>query len=285
MKLRKVLLSTLVTVSTLTAGVSQTSAESNFTVKVNNEIISTPYINQDGKLLVPAVFFRNMDIKVEWDTENQAVLLNNKDTQLSLPSGTNLAYYSSSSNSELSKDVLPTTTTNKLDGTYIPLRYTVEKLGMGVSYQKNTSIVSIDTDGIPDVQTDSKSLYSKEDINWLYLLTEAEAGGESYQGKVAVAASVLNRVKSPDWPNTLKGVIFQVDTYNGKEYYQYSPVLDQRIYNIKPSSETIKAVNAALDGKDPTSGSIVFYNPAKTSNQWVRQQTVVTTIGNHVFAK
>ncbi|MFT9847048.1 cell wall hydrolase [Aneurinibacillus sp. REN35] len=120
---------------------------------------------------------------------------------------------------------------------------------------------------------------------WLYKLTEAEAGGEPYNGKVAVAASVLNRVKSPEWPNTLKGVIFQVDTYNGKSYYQYSPVLDKRIYQVQPSKDTIAAVQEALRGNDPSRAALIFYNPDKTDNQWVRSHTTSAKIGSHIFSK
>ena len=124
-----------------------------------------------------------------------------------------------------------------------------------------------------------------EDLKWFYRIVEAEAGGESYEGKVAVAASILNRVNSDEWPDTITETIFQVTTYNGVSYYQYSPVLDRRIYEVTPSEETIQAVHEALQGSDPSNGAIVFYNPAKTNNQWVRSREVTTVIGNHVFAK
>ncbi|CAM4173452.1 cell wall hydrolase [Paenibacillus alkaliterrae] len=126
---------------------------------------------------------------------------------------------------------------------------------------------------------------SQEDLKWLYQVTEAEAGGESYKGKTAVAASILNRVKSPDWPMTIQDTIFQVTKYNGISYYQYSPVLDKRIYEVTPSAERKKAVQAALNGEDPSKGAVVFYNPGKTDNQWVRSKEVTVIIGNHVFAK
>ena len=109
---------------------------------------------------------------------------------------------------------------------------------------------------------------------------QAEAGGEPYQGQVAVAATILNRLDSPRFPNTITEVIYQV--VNG--YYQYSPVLDGRI-NQPAADSARRAVRDAVNGADPSLGATGFYNPRKTSNQWVRQQPVTVTIGNHVFFK
>lgn len=122
------------------------------------------------------------------------------------------------------------------------------------------------------------SSYSQGEIDLLARLVQSEASGETYIGQVAVAASVLNRVASPRYPNTLSGVIYQV--VNGN--YQYSPVLDGRI-SLPANQTAYQAVYDALSGWDPSYNALGFYNPRKTSNQWVRQQPVTTVIGNHVF--
>lgn len=119
---------------------------------------------------------------------------------------------------------------------------------------------------------------SSADMELFARLVHSEAAGEPYVGQVAVAASVLNRVKDSRYPNTVRAVILQV--VNG--YYQYSPVLDGRI-NLPANETALRAVRDALNGADPSLGATGFYNPAKTSNQWVRNQPVTTTIGNHVF--
>ena len=121
-------------------------------------------------------------------------------------------------------------------------------------------------------------LSSQKEIDLFARLVHSEAAGESYTGQVAVAASILNRVASPRYPNTLPEVIYQVS--NG--CYQYSPVLDGRI-NKPASKSAYQAVYDALEGQDPSNNALGFYNPRKTSNKWVRQQKVVTVIGNHVF--
>ncbi|MGI5875449.1 MAG: LysM peptidoglycan-binding domain-containing protein [Dethiobacteria bacterium] len=124
----------------------------------------------------------------------------------------------------------------------------------------------------------SGSTFSQQDIDLLARLVHAEAAGEPYIGQVAAAASVLNRIKSPLYPNTVSGVVYQVVA----GCYQYSPVLDGRI-NLPANRSAYQAVYDALAGWDPSNGALGFYNPAKTSNQWVRQQMVTTVIGNHVF--
>lgn len=125
----------------------------------------------------------------------------------------------------------------------------------------------------------SSAPIGNSDRDLLARLVQAEAGGEIYEGKVAVAATVLNRVASPEYPNSIPNVIYQV-LYG--RYYQYEPVLNGTI-NKPAGNEAFKATDAALAGWDPTYGSIGFYNPDKTTNQWVRSRPVTVRIGNHVF--
>ncbi len=119
---------------------------------------------------------------------------------------------------------------------------------------------------------------SQTDLDLLSRLVTAESDGEPFNGQVAVAATILNRLRDSRYPKTIPGIIYQVD--NGS--YQYSPVLDGRI-NLPASSNAVRAVQSALSGSDPSYGANGFYNPEKTVNQWVRSQTVTTVIGNHVF--
>lgn len=113
----------------------------------------------------------------------------------------------------------------------------------------------------------------------LYLMARAvygEARGESYTGKVAVAAVILNRVKSADFPDTISGVIYQP--------WAFTAVHDGQI-NMGTDEECIKACKDALNGWDPTYGCVFYYNPATATNAWIRSRPVVVTIGKHVFCK
>lgn len=111
----------------------------------------------------------------------------------------------------------------------------------------------------------------------LYLLAcciYGEARGESYTGKVAIAAVVLNRVKSSSFPNTISGVIYQPGAFTA--------VSDGQI-NLGTNDECIRAAQDALNGWDPTYGCIYYYNPRTATNQWIRSRPIVVTIGRHVF--
>lgn len=123
--------------------------------------------------------------------------------------------------------------------------------------------------------------WNASDLSLLARLVTAESSGEPYEGQVAVAATVLNRVRSGAYPDTIPGVVYQV--VDGK-YYQFSPVLDGRI-NTAPSSTALRAVQDAVSGWDPSYGALGFYNPAKTSNYWVKIRPVTRMIGGHVFFK
>ncbi len=111
-------------------------------------------------------------------------------------------------------------------------------------------------------------------------LVEAEAKGEPYEGKLAVATVVLNRVDSPEFPNSITDVIYEVV---GKSY-AFSPVQNGEI-NKPASDEAKQAVNEALTRKDRVNDSIYFYNPEIATDEWIRSRPVDTTIGNHTFAK
>ena len=116
-----------------------------------------------------------------------------------------------------------------------------------------------------------------DDLALLCRMISAEARGEPYTGQVAVGAVILNRVKHPSFPNTVAGVLFQPGAF--------SPVSDGQFYRVTITDSARKAAQDALNGWDPTGGAIYFYNPAKSTSQWIFSRPVVLTIGEHVFAK
>jgi N-acetylmuramoyl-L-alanine amidase len=114
--------------------------------------------------------------------------------------------------------------------------------------------------------------------NDLYILAKciyAEARGEVYEGQVAVGAVILNRVASPDFPNTIYGVVYQP--------WAFTAVSDGQM-NLEPNGTAYQAAQDAMNGWDPTYGCIYYYNPAVATSSWIFDRTVVTQIGNHVFA-
>jgi N-acetylmuramoyl-L-alanine amidase len=111
-------------------------------------------------------------------------------------------------------------------------------------------------------------------LYWLSRAVYSEARGEPYLGQVAVAAVVLNRVENSQFPNTIKGVIFQKSAFTA--------VSDGQIY-LTPNATAIKAAREALAGADPSGGALYYWNPAKSTSKWIWTRTIINRIGNHVF--
>ncbi len=112
-------------------------------------------------------------------------------------------------------------------------------------------------------------------------LVFAEAKGESYAGKVAVATVVLNRVDSSLFPNTIHGAITE---RSAGGHYAFSPVENGAI-SQGADSESKRAVQEALMFRGQGSGSLYFYNPKTAKSTWIKSRPITITIGNHVFAR
>ncbi len=117
---------------------------------------------------------------------------------------------------------------------------------------------------------------SSSNLNLLSRLVYSEARGETYTGQVAVAAVVLNRVKSSSFPNTISGVIYQRGAFDA--------VSDGQI-NLTPDSTARKAAQDALNGWDPSYGAIYYFNPNTATSAWIWSRPMTVTIGNHRFCK
>ena len=131
--------------------------------------------------------------------------------------------------------------------------------------------------GIMTSSTSSSSSSSNSsNVNLLARAIYGEARGEPYVGQVAVAAVILNRVKSSKFPNTIAGVIYQ----NGA----FDAVSDGQI-NLTPDSTSKKAAQDALNGWDPSYGAIYYFNPSTATNKWIWSRPMTVTIGKHRFCK
>lgn len=115
---------------------------------------------------------------------------------------------------------------------------------------------------------------SSTDLNLLARVVYGEARGEPYTGQVAVAAVVLNRVRSSSFPNTIAGVVYQSGAFDC--------VADGQI-NLSPNQSAYNAARDALNGWDPSYGCLFYYNPRTATSKWMLSRTVKLNIGNHAF--
>ncbi|HHT70660.1 MAG TPA: spore cortex-lytic protein [Firmicutes bacterium] len=114
-----------------------------------------------------------------------------------------------------------------------------------------------------------------DDLWLLSRVVSGEAHSEPYVGQVGVAAVILNRVKSPKFPPSVSGVIYEPDAFES--------VSNGIMWSLPPNNDHLMAAQAALDGWDPTYGALFFWNPAKDVSPWIWTRNIITTIGRHVF--
>ncbi|WP_284141273.1 MULTISPECIES: spore cortex-lytic enzyme [unclassified Virgibacillus] len=118
--------------------------------------------------------------------------------------------------------------------------------------------------------------YSQNDINLLANAVHGEARGEPYEGQVAVAAVILNRVQSPTFPNSVAGVIF--------EPRAFTAVADGQIW-LTPNETSKKAVIDAINGWDPSGNALYYFNPQTATSSWIWTRPQIKQIGKHIFCK
>jgi len=155
----------------------------------------------------------------------------------------------------------------------VPIRVIAKAFDASVDWNGATRIVSV-AKGSGAIEPGSV-FYDQTDLYWMSRIINAEAGGESFVGKIAVGGVIMNRLKSPEFPKTVYDVIFD-DEYG----VQFTPTENGTIYNT-PSEECIIAAKIALDGGNTAGDSLYF---AATENCWAgRNRPLAMTIGNHYF--
>jgi N-acetylmuramoyl-L-alanine amidase len=114
------------------------------------------------------------------------------------------------------------------------------------------------------------------DLHLLAQVVYAESRAEPFEGKVAVASVVLNRLLHPEFPKSIEEVV--------KQKGAFSCVINGKI-DANPTQDCYKAVSEALKGKDPTNKAVFFYNPKIATSKWMKNvsKNNVIPIGNHVF--
>ena len=124
--------------------------------------------------------------------------------------------------------------------------------------------------------TSTSTSVNSSDLNLLARVVYAEARGEVYAGQVAIAAVVLNRVKSSSFPNTVSGVIYQSGAFD---------VVSDGQINMTPNETAKKAAQDAINGWDPSYGAIYYFNPSTATNKWIWSRPMTVKIGKHRFCK
>jgi N-acetylmuramoyl-L-alanine amidase len=168
--------------------------------------------------------------------------------------------------------------TGSIDGIYGNRTVQAVKKFQAENGLKNDGIFGNSSfEAIPKLNISEKYSISRDEVLLLARVIHGEARGENLKGKIAVGSVILNRIKSPYFPNTIRDVILQKG--------QFSSLMDGQA-NYYPGDSELAAARAALLGYDPTKGSIYFYNPeVATNTAWISRRNFVTRIGEHVFLR
>lgn len=160
---------------------------------------------------------------------------------------------------------------------YVPIRPLARCFGLEAVWSSASRSVRLQRNANADMNA-SHSYYDADDLYWLSRIIQAEAGGESFRGQIAVGNVVLNRVRSSQYPNSVYGVVF-----DKKFGVQFTPAATGQIYN-EPSTSAIRAAKICLEGYTLSDRILYFFNPAIASSSWIAQnRTYAFRIGGHVF--
>lgn len=154
----------------------------------------------------------------------------------------------------------------------------MKKVRITVAIVAAVAVISFAAVKLLPTKTAAETQRSASDIQLLARCVNGEARGEVYEGQVAVAAVILNRVRHPSFPNTISGVIYQPGAFTA--------VADGQINEpIEENSTVYKACEDAMNGWDPSGGAIYYFNPETATNKWIWSRPLIIQIGRHRFCK
>ncbi len=157
----------------------------------------------------------------------------------------------------------------------VPATAVAWAFGGQAEYLYEGRVVNISTGEPPE---SGSSFYGENDLYWLSRLIEAEAGGESMEGKISVGSVVMNRVESDKFPDTVEEVIF-----DKKFNIQFSPAYNGAIYNT-PSEDSVIAAKLSLEGAKPVEDCLYFSAASLSKTCWAAKALgIYDTIGGQTF--
>lgn len=222
--------------------------------------MDSPLMLKDGITYAPIRFIAEAFYhNVSWDKENNTIYISEKATYIVKEEDT-LASISSQLN--------------------IPIENLIAWNNLSseeVSPNMKLKLEPVTITAIDEIRTNAVISYKDTELDLLAKIVFTEARDEPYEGYLAVAAVVINRVESPNFPDTIYDVIYQPG--------QFYPVKSGKINEVVPDENSYKAAKEALLGADPVNGALYFYNPRISGSGLFSNKEFIKTIGNHNFYK
>ena len=172
----------------------------------------------------------------------------------------------------------PLTVINRDNLLFVPVRAISTALGYGVSWDDCYFTVKITAPNVTVPNHARDFSYTYDDILYLGKITMLESGSQGLKTKIGICNTVLNRVQSGSFPNTVKEVI-----YDKKYGTQFPPVFTE-LMNKTPSRECFIAAKCALNGVNLVGDSLYFISTKAAPSSWAhKNRKYYTTIGNMAF--
>ena len=157
----------------------------------------------------------------------------------------------------------------------VPLSVLVKAFDARLSWDAASGTVVVNR-GSGAIQS-GDSYYNQDDLFWLSRIIQAECGNQPLEGRMAVGNVVLNRVKNPAFPNTVKGVLSQKN--------QFTTWKNGALAKRTPNATSVIAAKLVLDGGEVESTKGATFFDSKSNSWAARNKTCVAVIGNHKFYK
>ncbi len=225
----------------------------------------------DGTTYIPLRAFSNAICgTIGWD-ENESAATLTKDEHI-------FVFYPEKNYSIIDGEKMSYTAIFHNDLTFIPVRAVSDVLGYSVKWDDFYLTVKITAPTVEVPENLIDYSYTYDDIMYLGKITHIESGYQRFDVKLGVAGTVVNRVKSSQFPNTIKDVIF--DT---KYSVQFPPAHTEKINTI-PSKESIIAAKCALNGINIVGNSLYFVDTKYAPSSWAHNnRPYYTTIYDMSF--
>ena len=158
---------------------------------------------------------------------------------------------------------------------YVPIRPMARAFALDLTWDAVRNRVELRSTGETAIAGAS---YDADEVYWLSRIISAESRGEPFLGQMAVGNVVLNRMNSGMYPDTIYGVIFDME--NG---VQFTPVANGSIYD-DPTESAVIAAKICLEGYSLSETILFFMNPRIATSSWISEnRPYAFTIANHDF--
>lgn len=170
----------------------------------------------------------------------------------------------------------------KGDVLYLPSDAVERLFGVKINVSEKRDRLELSTDKLAVISGGANYYelnYDAELLYWLPQIINAEAKFEPLAGQIGVGNVVMNRLSSPDFPDTIFEVI-----YDTEHTVQFEPISTGGIFQ-EPTEQATIAAYLCLEGYSTVGGSLYFVNPEFGSGWFDSSLELVETVGHHNFYK